>query len=177
MSNSLEYINSLASFIFGTISWYQAKQQYAQSQKLHAIETSLAKSQHIIETKMDIEQQNLQLDADLINATKESERDMYDSRNQQLQTIIVASSVMFAALSTVIIQGVLPQGTTSTYLWVTVTMGVSGGLSFTMLFLSIVYCVEILMKASKFMIKRASSHKGIIREYFLLTISTYTVYT
>jgi hypothetical protein len=45
-----------------------------------------------------------QLNADLIGSSKESERDMFDQRNQQFQTILLASSVMFSALSTVIIQ-------------------------------------------------------------------------
>ena len=46
-----------------------------------------------------------QLNADLISSSKESERDMFDQRNQSFQTIILSASVMFGSLSTVIIQG------------------------------------------------------------------------
>jgi hypothetical protein len=130
-------------------SWYQ-----------HSSEMTFGKKQHVLATKLDIEQQFIQLDSDLIEATKEAERDSYETRNQQLQTIIVASSVMFAALSTVIIQGVLPQGTTPREPYITLALAISGGLSFTALFLCIVFCVELLMKASRFMIKRSSRHKG-----------------
>jgi hypothetical protein len=126
----------------------------------HSNEMKFGKVQHVVTTQLDLEQQFIQLDSDLIEATKEAERDSYETRNQQLQTIIVASSVMFAALSTVIIQGVLPQGTTPREPYITLALAVSGGFSFTALFLCIVICVELLMKASRFMIKKSSRHKG-----------------
>ena len=143
-----------------------------------------------------------QLHADVINATKESERDMYalpstlltprpsllaplssdkppplslfpslplstrpprpprthtpryDQRNQQLQTIIVSSSVIVAAITTLLIQGIIPQGSDPTLI---ICFGASCGVSYALLFLSVVLCIETLRLASSFMVKRAKS--------------------
>ncbi len=49
------------------------------------------KKEHLMGTYSALESHFVQLDADLVNALKESERDMYDQRNQQLNTLILAS--------------------------------------------------------------------------------------
>ena len=77
---------------------------------------------------------------------------MFDQRNQQFQTIILSSSVMFSALSTVIIQGPLNQAASSFLL---ISYSLSTALAFALLFLSIVICIEIISRASKFMYSRA----------------------
>lgn len=77
---------------------------------------------------------------------------MFDQRNQQFQTIILSSSVMFSALSTVIIQGPLNQAASSFLL---ISYSLSTALAFALLFLSIVICIEIISRASKFMYRRA----------------------
>eukprot|EP01042_Synura_sphagnicola_P014459 gene14459-18296_t len=98
-------------------------EQLSQSRKHHEVEIDLAVKQHkknLVETKRvyllelftNLEQHFQQLNADLISSSKEAERDMFDQRNQNFQTIILASSVMFTALSTVIIDGGLPSPTT-----------------------------------------------------------------
>jgi uncharacterized membrane protein len=62
---------------------------------------------------------------------------------------------MFAALSTAMIQGILPS--TTDYIG-SLLYGIFGGLSFTCLFLTIVICVEILLKSSRFVISRAKKY-------------------
>ena len=77
---------------------------------------------------------------------------MFDQRNQQFQTIILSSSVMFAALSTVIIQGPLNQNAS---VFLLVSYSLSTSLSFAFLFLTLLLCIEIINRASTFMYKRA----------------------
>jgi hypothetical protein len=98
---------------------------------------------------------------DLISSSKESERDMFDQRNQQFQTTIISSSVMFSALSTVIIQGPL-SNQASKFLLISYSLTTS--LSFAFLFLSIVLCIEITSRASKFMYQRALLQTTQLRE-------------
>ena len=96
----------------------------------------------------ELERHFVQLDADLVNTTREAERDMYDQRNQQLQTLILSCTVMFAALSTIIVQGYLPQGTDNT---LTVAFAITNGISFAFLLVCLVICIEVQRLASRFM--------------------------
>jgi hypothetical protein len=77
---------------------------------------------------------------------------MFDQRNQQFQTIILSSSVMFSALSTVIIQGPLNPSASSNLV---ILYSFSSSMSFALLFMSIVLCIETISRASKFMYARA----------------------
>jgi hypothetical protein len=104
-----------------------------------------------------------------MNATKESERDMYDQRNQELQTLIIASSVMFAALTALLVQGTLPAGTSQKFKF---AFGLSGGISFMFLFLCMVFCIETLKLASKFMRFRNSKIATLARICRSLFISS-----
>lgn len=76
---------------------------------LHAKEVRTSKRLCIAERNTELKQHFQQLNADLINSNREAERDMYEQRNSQFQTIIVASTVMFGALCEVVIEGVMPQ--------------------------------------------------------------------
>jgi len=94
-----------------------------------------------------------QLLTDFINATRESERSMYDQRNAEFQTLIISSTVMFTALSTVIVQGILPLN--ASYV-VYVFYAISCGLSFAFHFLCIVLLIKIVVRSSKFMYHRSN---------------------
>jgi hypothetical protein len=148
------------------------EEQLEQSKKHHEIEMNLAKEQHkknLVETKRvyllelftNLEQHFQQLNADLISSGKEAERDMFDQRNQNFQTIILASSVMFTALSTVIIDGALPTQTSEPLI---VAFSLTSALSFAFLFLSMVICMELVMRASSFMYRRARNHTDQLRQ-------------
>ena len=95
------------------------EEEIANARQRHEVIMKKARDQHrknlmntkktyLLELFYSLEQHFQQLNADLISSGRESERDMFDQRSQNLQTIILASSVMFSALSTVIIQGYLP---------------------------------------------------------------------
>ena len=94
-----------------------------------------------------------ELHADLINATREGERSMYDQRNAEFQTLIISSTVMFSGLSTVIIQGYLPPASEAYIFYI---MAISCSLSFAFLFLCIVLFMKIVVRTSKFMYHRAN---------------------
>ena len=138
----------------------QHEREYLLAKNVHKNDLTLAKQTHLMSTFAEMEIHFAQLDADLTNATKEAERDMYDQYNQQLQTLILASSVMIAALTTLLIQGILPQGSNPV---LTIAFGASCGLSFALLFACLVLCIEILRLGSKFMVKRAKSTGKFIR--------------
>jgi hypothetical protein len=77
---------------------------------------------------------------------------MFDQKNQQLQTLILSSTVMFAALSTIIVQGYLPNNVNK---FMAAAFGLFCGISFAFLVISLVLCVEIMLLASRFMLNRA----------------------
>lgn len=76
-----------------------------QAEKLHKYELETSKKIYLWDASTQMEQHLQQLNADLISANREADRDMYEQRNSQFQTIIVSATVMFAALCTVIIEG------------------------------------------------------------------------
>lgn len=114
--------------LLGAAAFYQAYNFHDKdknlSYKLYADQvlksTILSKQTHLAGTKNDLEMHFVQLEADIINATKErfiyihiyinhlicihfiyiyfqyynSERDMFDQRNQRIQTVILSSTVM-----------------------------------------------------------------------------------
>jgi len=108
----------------------------------------ITKQCYLIDSLKELKQHAQQLDADYIYNLKESERDMFDQKNQQYQTVIVSASVMFSALSTVIIQGIIP---TNSHYFIFIAYSITTSLSFGSLFLSLVICIEIISDASKFM--------------------------
>eukprot|EP00601_Ochromonadales_sp_CCMP2298_P003554 CAMPEP_0173175788 /NCGR_PEP_ID=MMETSP1141-20130122/4101_1 /TAXON_ID=483371 /ORGANISM="non described non described, Strain CCMP2298" /LENGTH=500 /DNA_ID=CAMNT_0014098059 /DNA_START=84 /DNA_END=1586 /DNA_ORIENTATION=+ len=148
-----------------------------QSRKLHKVElehsverhkesVSLAKEQHdndmkttkqtyLLELFNSLEQHFQQLNADLMASSRESERDMFDQRNQSFQTVILSSSVMFSGLATILLNGVLPNRTSS---WLLVSYALTSSLSFLFLFVCMVICIELVIRTSQFMYTRGLRH-------------------
>eukprot|EP01041_Mallomonas_annulata_P002558 gene2558-4994_t len=130
------------------------KEEMDLSAKQHSVEIEIAKETHIREMNTALESHFQQLNTDLMNATREAERDMYDQRNAEFQTLILCSTVMFTALSTVIIQGQLPLGIDD---FVYIFMATVSGFSFALLFLCIVLCTKIVLRSTLFMYRRANN--------------------
>jgi hypothetical protein len=175
MIPAAETILEGVSLLAAGYSIYQAKQYHDKEVHLahqrHEAAMKLAREQHqkdLIETKRNyllelftnLEQHFQQLNADLIASSKEAERDMFDQRNQSFQTIILASSVMFSALSTAIVNGYLPS---SSGAMLVVSFALTSSLSFAFLFLSMVISMELVMRASTFMYKRAKNQTNQLR--------------
>lgn len=120
----------------------------------HQREVLLSKQAQLMSHYSELERHFVQLDADLVNASKESERDMYDQRNQQLNTLIVSSSVMIAASATLLIEGgptISTEVDDTTLFFFALTCG----LSFALQTVCVVLCIETLRLGSSFMIRRA----------------------
>ena len=92
------------------------KEQLEFTRKQHEREMNIAQKNYIDEMNFekeaqfkqhlsDSERQLVQLNLDLVNAYKEGERDIFDQRNQQLNTIILSASIMIAASITLLIEG------------------------------------------------------------------------
>eukprot|EP00981_Chlorochromonas_danica_P000329 scaffold85_cov175-Ochromonas_danica.AAC.14 len=127
-----------------------------------------AKRCYLLELLYDLEQHFQQLNADLIASGNESERDMFDQRNQSFQTMILASSVMFTGLSTAIVDGTLPPGTAE---WLIIAFSTTAALSFFFLFICVVICVELVIRASNFMYRRAKRHANNLKRAIFETKS------
>jgi hypothetical protein len=61
---------------------------------------------------------------------------------------------MIGAQISIFIQGILPDGTSDI---ITSSFGLSNGLSFALLFLAIIYCLEISRRSSEFMVSRSKT--------------------
>lgn len=120
----------------------------------HQREVLLSKQAQLMSHYSELERHFVQLDADLVNASKESERDMYDQRNQQLNTLIVSSSVMIAASVTLLIEGgpTISTDVDDTTLFF---FALTCSLSFALQTVCVVLCIETLRLGSGFMIRRA----------------------
>lgn len=140
-----------------------SRQHFARAMELakkqHAEDMAGAKKTYLLELFYSLEQHFQQLNADLISSGRESERDMFDQRNQNFQTIILAASVMFSALSTVIVQGYLPLNASNI---IFVSYALFCALSFASLFISIIVSLEVVRRASRFMYRRAHSHSKLL---------------
>lgn len=88
-----------------------------------------------------------------------TERDMFDQRNQQFSTILVATTIMLSSLICVLAQGVLPDspqlGSFIYYLY-----SISTSVSVGFLFTCTVICIEVMWRASRFMYRRNKYHNG-----------------
>lgn len=149
---------STATKDMGSYSYDRAKElrSIKMAQDLWQRDTIMDTKLHLISINSELFQNEEQLLNDLRITSKESQRDMYDASNQKLQTLILASTVMFVALSTVMIQGnlgsqpILQPQTVYTRMSIQF-MSVFGALSFLCLFFSIIMCIELLNRSARFM--------------------------
>lgn len=142
----------------------RAKQRHQEAIELakahHDYEMKTMKQTYLLELFHSLEQHFQQLNSDLIMNSRESERDMFDQRNQSFQIIILSASIMFAALSSIIVAGDIPNNSGKFFL---VAYALLSALSFSFLFLSIVFCFELVSRTSLFMYKRGKLHSRSLR--------------
>lgn len=119
----------------------------------HAMKT--LKQTYLLGLFHSLEQHFQQLNADLIMNSRESERDMFDQRNQGFQIIILSSSIMFASLSCIIVGSDIPRNSGKFFV---VAYALLTAMSFSFLFLCIVFCFELVSRTALFMYKRGKMH-------------------
>lgn len=84
---------------------------------------------------------------------------MFDHRNQQFSTILVAATIMLGSLVAVLAQGVLHEDSQKNSLLV-IIYSISNSLSMSFLFICDIFCMGILWRASQFMKNRSIDHSG-----------------
>lgn len=153
-----------ASYLVGRL---QCSEELELSAKLHNESIEISKQHHdtLLNAQEDfytkksstnLAQHFLLSISDLWNSHRDNERDMFDKRSQQYQALIIASSVMFSSLSTVIIQGYLPMNHKITVL--SIFYSITCSLSFACLFISIIINIFIVSRASKETIRMSNQY-------------------
>ena len=126
----------------------QMKEQFRQ-------ELLTARKTYLISTYTDVEQYFQELNENLINTSRDAERDMVDQRNQQYQTMLVAATMMLTALLSILYQGNLPTNSPS---HITIAYSLSNTASLITLLANVVICIEVMSRVSKFMYKRSHTN-------------------
>mmetsp|Transcript_16060 Transcript_16060/g.22542 ORF Transcript_16060/g.22542 Transcript_16060/m.22542 type:complete len:524 (+) Transcript_16060:131-1702(+) len=129
------------------------KQTIKLEQKLHQVSLCAALEQHLQD-----------ITSDLIVAGKEADRDMWDQRNAQYQTLLLAATVMFAAGMAVIVEGELPDDSNTV---VIIGYSASVGMAFAFLFVSIILCIKTVVAMSRFMYRLTNKHQTVVTNLVL----------
>jgi hypothetical protein len=85
----------------------QHQEEIEQMKIQHQKELLTAKQTFLISSFTDIEQYCQELNENLVNTARDSERDMVDQRNQQFQTVLLAATLVLAANIALLIQGTI----------------------------------------------------------------------
>jgi len=140
------------------------KESVRLSEDLHKQSARLEKSLHEAQLFSALEQHLQDITSDLIVAGKEADRDMWDQRNAQYQTLLLSATVMFAAGMAVIVEGELP---TDSDMVVIIGYSASVGMAFAFLFVSIILCIRIVVSMSSFMYKLTNHHQTVVTNLVL----------
>ena len=164
-STMLAYIGLLQTFyLYRGTEGRDIKHHEEEIEKLRAQHNETIKYTRDIHLKsiiLDMQRHFQQLNADLLTATRASENDMYDQRNKQCQTLILAATIMLSALVTMLIQGILPSNIPNSLM---LFYGISSTLSLGLLFLCIIIYVLLVTKCSNFMYeKRSMQYTKVLR--------------
>jgi hypothetical protein len=135
--------------------WKQHEDEVKLAEEQHEEEERLAKQIYLVDKFSEIEQHFQQLNADLLAAAKESERDMWDQRNQQFSNIVVATTIIMTGLVTVLVQGVLPPGCSE---FIKIAYAIANSFSMGLLIICAVLSLEIIIRASNFMFNRTREY-------------------
>lgn len=153
----------------GTLGILQTEELFHKSQSVeqsrHEIELELTREQHrkqlltakqmfLINTFTDIEQYCQELNENLISSTRDSERDMVDQRNQQFQTILVASTIMLLAIMNILVQSSLPLEANQA---VKIAFAVSNAGSILFIVLNTLFCVQLIYRVTQFMYRKSEA--------------------
>lgn len=160
----------LGGILTSSVGLYQASDQHKRSQELesaqheeelrkmreqHKRELLTARQTYLLATYTDVEQYFQELNENLINTSRDAERDMVDQRNQQYQTILVAATMMLTALLSILYQGNLPEKIPN---YILISYSLTNTASLMTLLANIALCIEIMSRVSKFMYRRSQSN-------------------
>ena len=160
-------LNGIGNVITSGLNLYQtaeySKRAQAQEQTRHETEMELMRQQHrqelitakqtyLISTFTNIEQYCQELNENLLNSTKDAERDMVDQRSQQFQTILLAGTIMITSVMNILIQGPLPREADEfskiAYSWTNTS-------SVFFIGLNMLLCIQLIYRVTQFMYRRS----------------------
>jgi hypothetical protein len=135
----------------------------------HAEEIKMAQQTHLISTITDVEEHCQELNENLINGSRESERDMVDQRNQQFFTILLAGTIIFMAIINLLVQGDLSLSSIPKFIVIIFSITIAGSLFF--IVLNVILCINVSSKISKFMLQKSRDHRRHLAETMKQTSS------
>lgn len=133
----------------------QHEEEIRQMKEQHQRELTTARQTYLLSAYTDIEQYFQELNENLINGSRDAERDMVDQRNQQFQTILIASTMMLTALLSILYQGQLPINSS---VWFYTCYAVCTTASLLFLLISIFLGIMITSRVNRFMYKRSEDN-------------------
>jgi uncharacterized membrane protein len=122
----------------------------------HLRELFTEKQIYLLKTYADIEAYCQELNENLIQSNRDAERDMMDQRNQQLQTILIAATIMLGAIVGVLFQADFPKENKHA-LFIN-AYGVILSISISVLVASVFFCIILIYKINTFMINRSKAN-------------------
>ena len=148
-------MTSYASSIFDVLSLGAGLASLYRGEKLHKSTLEHDKELHVRGIASSTEQHFQELCAELLTAAKEADRDVWEQRNGQFQTLILAATLMFGVAMSAIIEGNFDAGAASPPARIAFATFVALALS--SLFLCLIACVLVSRRMSYYMIGRAVS--------------------
>ena len=121
----------------------------------HRSELITAKQTYLISTFTDIEQYCQELNENLVNSTKDAERDMVDQRSQQFQTILLAGTIMITSVINILIQGPLPLNADE-FSKIAYSLTNTGSIVF--IGLNMLLCIQLIYRVTQFMYRRSEAN-------------------
>ena len=159
--NYLDAISTITSIAGTAAAYIQANQLHQRdlhnTNSLHQEACILQKQQFVSDMVSELQQHFISLESDLINASRESERDLVDQRNQHLNTLIVANTLMFGCSGSIIVQGMNLSDESEDSFNLQCLFVISASLSMISLLISILITMVILRKIGTFMKQKAKS--------------------
>jgi hypothetical protein len=169
-------LNGIGSIITAGVNLYQtaeySKRAQAQEQTRHEQEMELMRQQHrsemitakqtyLISTFTDIEQFCQELNENLLNSTKDAERDMVDQRNRQFQTILLAGTIMIASVMNILIQGPVPDSANE---FSKIAYSFTNCASVFFIGVSMLICIQLVYRVTQFMYRRSELNLTQLRD-------------
>lgn len=145
----------------------QALEQSRHEQELelmrqqHRKELLTAKQTYLISTFTDIEQYCQELNENLVNSTKDAERDMVDQRSQQFQTILLAGTIMITSVINILIQGPMPKNADQ---FSKVAYSFTNTAAIAFIALNMLLCIQLIYRVTQFMYRRSEANLTQLRD-------------
>lgn len=115
-----------------------------------------AQLQHAQSARLSYLQHLQALDVELRNGKREAERDMWEQKNNELQTLMLCASVLIGGSLAILVEGDLPKGLDE---WQVVLFGGITAVGFVAMLLAILFALLAIKLLGHFMAKKSEVHR------------------